>query len=113
MILPFSTQLNGKPTYFIERYISQPKRNQYDCRFRPFVALSQDYVLLQKTNYHINSTPFIEDSDRLASGTMIDFFINCRQPTMFRFAPEQLLSIQEIEIKWIPLTIPLGERRPW
>ncbi len=33
---------------------------------------------------------------------------------MFRFAPVlPVVRVQKIEIKWIPLPIPLGERRPW
>ncbi|GIZ10265.1 hypothetical protein FUMI01_29890 [Flavobacterium sp. UMI-01] len=39
----------------------------------------------------------LDEKDRWKTGTMIDFFINCRQKDMFRFAPRiPVVSVQEI-----------------
>jgi hypothetical protein len=117
MILPFSTQLNGKPTYFIEKIHKcfGLKEINMIAGLDPSLHYHKDYNFVAKDKLPAKLHTIREDSkDRWQAGTMIDFFINCRQPTMFRFAPRiPVVSIQEIEIKWIPLTIPLGERRPW
>ncbi|AOW09500.1 hypothetical protein [Flavobacterium gilvum] len=120
MILPFSTQINGKPNYFIEKIWLGLLRSHLNLigyhRFRDEAAINN--VIDQwdiPDSIHPKLHTIREDkTDRWKAGNKIDFFINCRQPTMFRFAPVlPVVSVQKIEIKWIPLTIPLGERRPW
>jgi hypothetical protein len=122
MILPFSTQMNGKPTYFVEKIWKGLSGDLILNKVGyPSEVYPKEYLeCLQKelVNYE-NKLPklhtFREDKkDRWKPGTKIDFFINCRQKNMFRFAPVlPVVSTQKVEIKWIPLTRPLGERRPW
>tara|TARA_R110002124_G_scaffold246210_1_gene411304 strand:+ start:133 stop:663 length:531 start_codon:yes stop_codon:yes gene_type:complete len=110
MILPFSTQLNGKPTYFLERIWEGLMRNVFDTdnEYQAFLRLHrkqfgkywdwfpESHKRLENPKIH---TIREDAKDRWQVGTMIDFFINCRQPTMFRFAPRiPVVSIQEIEI---------------
>lgn len=99
MILPFSTQLNGKPTYFVEK-IQTALRLPY---FNNSVGFSPDHVP-PNMNFYVKSkcNPKLhtirEDlKDRWRKGTMIDFFINCRQKNMFRFAPRiSVISTQHV-----------------
>lgn len=52
-----------------------------------------------------------DKTDRWKPGTKIDFFINCRQKNMFRFAPVlPVVSVQEIEIIWVGFS---DGYRPW
>lgn len=107
MILPFSTQLNGKPTYFVEKIWKGLSPDFIlNKTGLPTEVYPKEYIeCLQKelVNYE-NKLPKLhtirEDAkDRWKTGTMIDFFINCRQPTMFRFAPKiPVVSVQEVEI---------------
>lgn len=125
MILPFSTQMNGKPTYFVEKIWQSLNHFQLVNVEEFFKFLDQlepkkmiDLKYLDNQFGHKDKgkchTIREDKNDRWQPGTKIDFFINCRQKDMFRFAPVlPVVSIQEIEIKWISLTIPLGERRPW
>lgn len=110
MILPFSTQLNGKPTYFLERIWEGLMRNIFeeDVEYQQFLNLHkkqfgiywdwfpEEHERLENPKIH---TIREDKNDRWKPGTKIDFFINCRQPTMFRFAPVlPVVSVQEIEI---------------
>ena len=102
MILPFSTQINGKPTYFVEKIlkgilnisldnISKELRNIYD--FNDFFFIDGDVPKIHTIREDKN--------DRWKPGVMIDFFINARQKNMFRFAPRiPVVSTQEIIINW-------------
>lgn len=125
MILPFSTQINGKPTYFVEsiweglmRYIFEEDKeyisylNLHKRTFGDYWDwFPEDHQRLENPKIH---TIREDKKDRWKAGTKIDFFINCRQKNMFRFAPVlPVVSVQKVEIKWIPLTIPSGEKRPW
>lgn len=113
MILPFSTQLNGKPTYFVEKILRALLENdlitsdEWSNRMQPMpiVKYPKAYgFLFDKTLNHKNKLHAIREdkNDRWKAGTKIDFFINCRQPSMFRFAPVlPVVSVQEIVIKWI------------
>lgn len=91
MILPFSTQLNGKPTHFVSKIIKG---------LEPFSASESDKQIIREAldfgyfdfDTYDNVSPKIhtirEDvTDRWQAGVMIDFFINNRRPDMFRFAP--------------------------
>ena len=112
MILPFSTQLNGKPTYFVEK-ILRGILNEHSHKgldLAEFIYQSGETLKYQNvddifTVIENKVKPKLhtirEDSkDRWKAGTKIDFFINCRQPSMFRFAPVlPVVSVQEIEVK--------------
>ncbi|MFV8364797.1 hypothetical protein [Flavobacterium sp. XS1P27] len=113
MILSFSTQLNGKPTYFIEKiwegllrtvfkddeeYIDHLKA--YEEQFgKHWDYLPEEQERMTNPKIH---TIREDKKERWKPGTKIDFFINCRQKDMFRFAPVlPVVSVQKIEIKWI------------
>lgn len=112
MILPFSTQLNGKPTYFVEK-ILRGILNEHSHKgldLAEFIYQSGETLKYQNvddifTVIENKVKPKLhtirEDSkDRWKAGTKIDFFINCRQPSMFRFAPVlPVVSVQEIEFR--------------
>lgn len=90
MILPFSTQINGKPTYFVEKIWETILQKGIEIRLHDFIdfgrkALPKNY----KVGTHKPKLHTIRDdkNDRWKAGNKIDFFINCRQPNMFRFAP--------------------------
>lgn len=102
MILPFSTQLNGKPTYFVEKIHKcfGLKEINMIAGLDPSLHYPKDYNFVAKDKLPAKLHTIREDAkDRWKTGTMIDFFINCRQPTMFRFAPKiPVVSVQEVEI---------------
>lgn len=110
MILSFSTQLNGKPTYFVESIWEGLMRNIFedDTEYQQYLRLHKkqfeeywdwfpdDHARLENPKIH---TIREDATDRWKVGNKIDFFINCRQKNMFRFAPVlPVVSIQEIEI---------------
>lgn len=109
MILPFSTQLNGKPTYFVEKIWQGLLKEHFNLlgynRFRTLACIEK---VIDKWDYKIDLKPKIhtireDKKNRWKVGTNIDFFINCRQKNMFRFAPVlPVVSIQEIEIDYVP-----------
>lgn len=98
MILPFSTQINSKPTYFVEKIHSGLLQND----------LLQGFDLGSDHNFDLDKLCSCEPklhtiredkTNRWKAGNKIDFFINCRQPNMFRFAPVlPVVSVQKIEI---------------
>jgi len=109
MILPFSTQLNGKPTYFVEKIWQGLKENDLLFPGVSLEAIDRRYFeCFGKTLFDYSkkvkpkTTTIREDkTNRWKPGTKIDFFINCRQPTMFRFAPVlPVVSVQKIEIAY-------------
>lgn len=123
MILPFSTQLNGKPTYFPEKIVTGLEHSKI-ITFDEAEHLFATKVVIRKSKketglftntiikldgtqcYKTKLHTIREDkTDRWKVGTKIDFFINVRQPSMFRFAPVlPVVSIQQFEIKWVELT---------
>ncbi len=109
MILPFSTQMNGKPTYFVERIWEGLLTNNLLHAGASLEATDRRYYeMFGKTpfNYDLKVKPKLhtireDKSDRWKVGTKIDFFINCRQKDMFRFAPVlKVVSVQKVEIMW-------------
>lgn len=115
MILPFSTQMNGKPTYFVEkiwegllRHIV-PTDNEYIAHLNWHEELfgKQWDFIPEETDRMTNPklhTIREDKNDRWKEGNKIDFFINCRQKDMFRFAPVlPVVSTQKIEIVWVEL----------
>lgn len=72
MILAFSTKINGKETFFVEKIATKQKTH----------TIRED------------------KNNRWQAGVKIDFFINPRTKNMFRFAPVlPVVSIQFISIK--------------
>ena len=115
MILPFSTQLNGKPTYFVEKIWDGLLRHVVKRDFEYIAHLNShenqfgkhwDYLPEEKgrmTNPKIH-TIREDKKERWKPGTKIDFFINCRKKNMFRFAPVlPVVSVQKVEIVWVEL----------
>lgn len=102
MILPFSTQINGKNTYFVEKTQAGLVQEQ---RFKELNILDFEPENFD-FDYFLNCIPKIhtireDKNDRWKPGTKIDFFINCRQKNMFRFAPVlPVVSVQEVLIFW-------------
>jgi hypothetical protein len=97
MILGFSTQINGKPTYFVEKiqraltdtdFFDTPELVPYEFNFEYFKDCTPKLHTIRD-----------DKNDRWKVGNKIDFFINCRQKNMFRFAPVlPVVSVQKIEI---------------
>jgi hypothetical protein len=93
--------MNGKPTYFVER-IHQSLKSTYfndSVGFSPaHVPNDFDFVmfpLLEPKHHTIRE----DEKDRWKARNKIDFFINCRQKNMFRFAPVlPVVSTQKVEI---------------
>ena len=108
MILPFSTQLNGKPTYFPEKILTGLFNNkiiteeEIQDRFELSILVRKGEfyeICFDKTQLHKPKLHTIREdkTDRWKPGVMIDFFINTRQPNMFRFAPRiPVVSVQRI-----------------
>lgn len=100
MILPFSTQINGKPNYFVER-IHKSLREVYFGKPALYAFATETFDLL----FFHKCTPKLhtirkDEKNRWKPGTKIDFFINTRKKDMFRFAPVlPVVSVQRISIK--------------
>lgn len=101
MILAFSTKINGKPTYFVEKIHSCIVQNHPELEF---TLDGCDYVfnLDVLANCQPKKHTIREDkNNRWRTGTKIDFFINVRQKNMFRFAPVlPVVSDQKIDITY-------------
>jgi hypothetical protein len=97
MILPFSTKLNGKPTCFVEKIHSGLIQNDLMRIFDMDLA-HEDFDTGVLVECHPKLHTIREDkNDRWKEGNEIHFFINCRQPNMFRFAPVlPVVSIQKV-----------------
>ena len=101
MILGFSTQINNRPTYFVEK-IQTALRLPY---FKDSVGFHEGFVP-PNFNFYVKSkckpklhTIREDKTDRWHAGTKIDFFINVRKKDMFRFAPVMpVVSTQKVEI---------------
>jgi hypothetical protein len=110
MILGFSTQLNGKPTYFPEKIVTGLEHNKIitfdeaEYLFGSNIISKNGLCYRIKLDGTIDYKPKLhtireDKNNRWKEGTKIDFFINCRQPTMFRFAPVlPVVSVQKIEV---------------
>lgn len=99
MILGFSTQLNGKPTYFVEKILCSLFDHMLISK-ADWEFYTKDLGSMKPHNekYH---TIREDKTDRWKPGTKIDFFINCRQKNMFRFAPVlPVVSVQKFSIFW-------------
>lgn len=109
MILSFKTQINGKPTCFIEKIWEGLFRNNFfageDTEFLKYFDLYEEKFgnpwdeLPGEKRLEIPKIHTIREdkNDRWEKGKMIDFFINARQKDMFRFAPRiPVVSTQDI-----------------
>lgn len=102
MILPFSTKLNGKPTYFVEKIHKGFRLMELIMKaaIDPSIHYPPNYNYVAKDKLSHKIHTIREDkNDRWKPGTKIDFFINSRQKDMFRFAPVlPVVSVQKVEI---------------
>ena len=100
MILPYSTKINGNPTYFVERIHKGIRENYMLAPIDPSIHYPTNYNFIAKDQLPSKYHSIREDkNDRWKVGTKIDFFINARQKNMFRFAPVlPVVSTQKIEI---------------
>jgi hypothetical protein len=113
MILPFSTQLNGKPTYFPEKIVTGLEHNKiisfdeaehlFDVKIIHHKSkkgvITNTRIKLDGTIDHNPKLHTLRDDikDRWRAEIMIDFFINSRTKSMFRFAPKlPVVSTQEV-----------------
>lgn len=118
MILPFSTQISGKPTLFPEKILSgmlKEFENNGKENFKEVPNFIYNYG--EFMDYH-NADSILElvdelkpkihtirkdNSERWKEGMNIDFFINSRRSNMFRFAPTICVwSTQTIFIEYVP-----------
>lgn len=104
MILGFKTQINGKPSNFVERIWEGFLRLGIKCSVNEFIeigkkALPEKYLV---TTFSPKIHTIREDKkNRWKAGMMIDFFINVRTEDMFRFAPRvPVTSIQKITMSY-------------
>lgn len=105
MILSFSQQLNGKPTYFIEKIWECLPDKDIDV----YDLIVMDYrIRFGKEwdgKYFINHNPKLhtireDKKSRWGAGSDIHFVINSRTKNYFQFAPViKCKSVQTIEIK--------------
>lgn len=101
MILSFSTQLNEKPTYFINKIwsglIDQNIAKNYVDFFNE-VPEMQSVGYTAGLSFPPKLHTIREDkTERWKPGVMIDFFVNARKINMCRFAPRiPVISVQEI-----------------
>lgn len=100
MILPFSTKINGKPTFFVEKIHKAFRLKELNMKaaIDPQIHYTLDYNFFVKDKCHHKIHTIREDkTDRWKPGILIDFFINCRQKNMFRFAPRvPVVDTQEV-----------------
>lgn len=111
MVLPFSTKLNGKTTFFIEKiwlgliehgFQSYSECNQYQkkhlSRFGDLWDHDEDKNLITRQTPKIH-TIRMDAGGFWRPGMKIHFVINNRLKTRFQFAPVlQVVSVQEITI---------------
>ncbi|WP_417366847.1 hypothetical protein [Flavobacterium beibuense] len=111
MTLAFSTQLKGKPTYFVEKICKSLRELCVDGGIKvgnkkyPPTALASQVINLSyyhkcKPKHH---TIRADVKDRWQPGKLIHFVINNRTKNRLQFAPVlKVVSIQEIEIRYNP-----------
>ena len=104
MILGFSTELNGKQTFFVDKIwsglIHNKKSNINICRGqfdKGFIINPYKQPKLHTIRYDKNA--------RWQAGIIIDFYINVRQKDMFQFAPR----IPVISVQYVYMTYAWGK----
>ena len=113
MILPFSTQLNGKPTYFVEKIhsglLQNDLMNGFDLGYN--YNFNLDMLVACEPKIH---TIREDKNNRWKVGTEIHFYINTRQKNMFQFAPVlTVVRVQNIEIIYVPFEGKKQDARPF
>jgi hypothetical protein len=102
MILGFSTQINKKPTYFVEKIHKcfSLKEVYMIAGLNPALHYPKDYNYIAKDKKPAKLHTIREDkTNRWKAGMKIDFFINMYRKEMFRFAPVlPVVSVQDFEI---------------
>lgn len=99
MILPFSTQLNGKETFFVEKISKSIKSILFKKREGfPHECVPSNFNFIEYCHCHPKLHTIRDDkTNRWKVGNKIDFYINVRQKNMFRFAPVlPVVSVQEV-----------------
>lgn len=98
MILGFSTIINEKETFFVEKIHSGLLQNYLMDGFNIGYDHNFDLDVLSSCGPKFH-TIREDKNNRWKAGNKIDFFINVRKKNMFRFAPVlPVVSIQKIEI---------------
>lgn len=106
MTLSFTTEINGKPTYFVEKIWEAIMQKGIQVNLNEFAEygkkyLSEGYKL--KTNKPKIHTIRRDLKNRWKVGNKIHFVINNRTKDRQQFAPiMKVKSIQKIKIEWIP-----------
>ncbi len=99
MILSFKTEINGKPTYFVEKIhkgLRDYKHNIYGLDPSIHYPPNYNFIVKDRCLSKIH-TIRKDEKNRWKPGMMIDFFINARQRDMFQFAPRiQVVSEQDV-----------------
>ena len=111
MILSFSTQLHGKPTYFVEKIWKGLKDEKYNQSIK--VENNEDQIRAFPVDTDIFNSDFCypkihtireDKKQKWKEGRTINFYINSRTKNATCFAPRiQVISIQSIEIKFISI----------
>lgn len=104
MTLAFSTELKGKPTFFVEKIWESILRNGIEVNALEFSELGRKAMPKgYKVGTHNTKLHTIrrDTKNRWKAGNDIHFVINNRTPNRFQFAPVvKCVSTQEIEILW-------------
>jgi hypothetical protein len=89
MILPFSTHINGQPTYFVEKiHKGLILNDKIDGFYSNFCPDNYNFDILNNENIKPKLHTLRDDlKDRWQRDKLIHFFINNQKPNMFQFAP--------------------------
>lgn len=109
MILPFSLQLNGMPTYFPAKILESLQRSNIIAYRDAVIAFEALYQKVPRELFDSGRgseaekkhTIRADEKERWKAGNLIHFVINNRRPDQFQFAPVvPCVSTQKIIIKW-------------
>lgn len=108
MILGFSTKINNKPNFFVDKIwsglIDQKLSSIATCRYfenKREGITPNEFAIVPHYEPKIH-TIRVDVNNRWNENRKIDFFINVRTKLMFQFAPKQrVVSVQNIEIEYL------------
>jgi hypothetical protein len=102
MILGFRTEIDKKPTYFVEKIHKGIRENYMLNPIDPSIHYTTDYNYIAKNKNAAKYHTIREDkTNRWKQGMKIDFFINVRKKDMFRFAPVlPVVSVQTVYMSY-------------